>query len=527
MTKKVIYSAFSDERRSIIDHLSKKRGWDPLMVIGQARDRQWVEGHYTNAWFYEDMQIRNAQFHYGPPLGQAVPVDLKIINALSKYEFFTLGQVEDTTGWNFSYKERKRYYYDLLTFLNTVIHRMKPDIYVAWTMPHIPFDYALYHLCKYYHIPVLFFNPTALFNYGESQYYHVNVSLEDQSDLFKDVYGLAGPYKLSPEIKQYLDFTRSKEGTVQPTIRYFYDHVEDMWNPSFWYKWTKLGWNLIKLLFKGKLFEKLTYASWKCNKLPFDSQRSKMNYLQHFLFFDRLRRNDKKLSKLYEKYCEKPDLGKKFIYFAAAKQPEAGVWNVYQDNFLILDILTASIPDDWFVYYKEHPCEFVPGGRGSLGRDVYYYDRLSRNKKVKIIPADTSTFTLIDAAQATATPSGTVGWEAVVRGKPVLLFGSVWYQGCKSILKIETYQDCVAAIEKIMNGYKPDQLDVDRFAAVVERMSYKNIIHGDFIYKKIRDCSDVEYEMGRMATALYETYERYYGVRQKDESMITVLNEKV
>ena len=35
------------------------------------------------------------------------------------------------------------------------------------------------------------------------------------------------------------------------------------------------------------------------------------------------------------------------------------------------------------------------------------------------------------------TAGGTAGWEAVVREKPCLLFGSLWYQDCPEVFKID------------------------------------------------------------------------------------------
>ena len=39
------------------------------------------------------------------------------------------------------------------------------------------------------------------------------------------------------------------------------------------------------------------------------------------------------------------------------------------------------------------------------------------------------------------TAGGTAGWEAVVREKPCLLFGSLWYQDCPEVFKIESMDD--------------------------------------------------------------------------------------
>lgn len=509
MKKNIIYSGFSDKREFVIDSLFKRYGWVPVFILGPERMREWVKENYKSAVFYELMHLRNAQFDYSSIGKTAMPIDGKIIGALSKYESFCLTLMEDTTGWNFSSKERSRYYYDLLKFCNTIIRHLRPDIFVSWTMPHTVVDYALYQLCKYYGISILFINPAPLFNHGENKYHHINISLEEQSRVFRNIYDSDKTYELSDEIKQYFNSVRSKKGMEPPYITYFYNNPSKHWNPGFWSKGMKECGRLMKLFFAGRLLQKIDVA-WKCNQLPFESMKSKMNSLQFILFKERIRWNDKKLKKIYSSFITKPDFNKKYIYYAAAVQPEAGIWSVYEDQFLILEILSASIPDDWVIYYKEHPGIFGEGNKASLARNQHYYKKIAMFKNVHMISSEVDTFMLIDSSQAVATPAGTVGWESIVRGIPALIFGHAWYQDCNSIFRIETHQDCIDAIEKIRKGYKPDQLDIEQFAAAVEQVSERNIIHGDFVNDQIKSCSDPRYEMERIAKFLYEAYDRHY-----------------
>ena len=504
--KRIIYSGFSNEYRFVIDYLSRESGWEPVLIHGPERIREWAKINYAKAVYFEGMRLRSAQFDYSLLGGAPVPVDAKIISALAKYEAFACSLMEDTTGWNFSFDERRRYYLELLKFCNTIIQHLKPDIFVSWTMPHAIVEYVLYQMCNYYNIPVLYINPSPLFNHQKNAYYHINISLEDQSEIFKDVYDSNKDYELGRDVREYFKFARSKEVTMPPTASHFFNNIRQYWNPGFWNNLVQL----VKMSFKGQLFEKLAYASWKDNHHPFDSFKCRMNFFQYTLFLERLRLDDALVGRIYSKLVTPADLNRKYVYFAAPKQPEAGIWTVYQDQLLILDLLSSSIPDDWIIYYKEHPGQFIPGGKGSLARNEHFYEKISMYKNVRMIPLESSTFDLIDSAQAVVTPSGTVGWEAVVRGRPVMIFGSAWYQGCKSIMRIETREDCLRAIERIKNGYKPDQVDIERFAAAVERLSKKNILHGDFVYEKIKACPDPKMEMERIAQAIEEAHERHF-----------------
>jgi len=267
---------------------------------------------------------------------------------------------------------------------------------------------------------------------------------------------------------------------------------------------------LLQLLRKHPNIFAKTGSHWKSSKHPVESSKSEMNYLQDFLFNQRLRRNNIKMESVYNSFTTTPDLTEKYIYFAPNYQPEANVTppaGVYSSFTLIVDILAASIPDDWIIYYKEHPSTFMPEIQGSLARDRNYYDRLNSYKNVRIIPYDFNTFKLIDNSQAVATPTGTVGWEAAVRGKPVLVFGQVWYVGCDSIFLIETFEDCRDAIKKIIAGYIPDPKDIELYASAVEAVAEKDLLIRDFP-QRLKNCSNPDYELQRVAKELYKAYHR-------------------
>ena len=50
-----------------------------------------------------------------------------------------------------------RYTKKMLNYWNSIIIDKEPDLFVSYTVPHMPEDYALYLLCKYhYKIPTIF-----------------------------------------------------------------------------------------------------------------------------------------------------------------------------------------------------------------------------------------------------------------------------------------------------------------------------------------------------------------------------------
>jgi hypothetical protein len=62
---------------------------------------------------------------------------------------------------------------------------------------------------------------------------------------------------------------------------------------------------------------------------------------------------------------------------------------------------------------------------------------------------DIDTFELIDRCQAVATLTGSVGFQSLLRSKPVLAFGVASYKDHPACYSIESYDDLVSAFVAI------------------------------------------------------------------------------
>ncbi|MBI4309490.1 MAG: hypothetical protein HY591_04075, partial [Candidatus Omnitrophica bacterium] len=201
MKKRVVYFGFDDKHQKIIDYLYRRHGWEPVFFCCPEKMRTYAKERYPGAVFQDEMEIRRACFDYSR-IAPPVPVDAKIIEALSKYESNCLNLLEDTTGWNFSFAERLQYYYDLLKYWNTLIHRLKPDLFLETMWPHTVTSYTLYLLCKhFYSIDVLFVDPMPLLN---GHFHVIGNSLEDLSTPFRQSYESDVAFEMGPAGREYL-----------------------------------------------------------------------------------------------------------------------------------------------------------------------------------------------------------------------------------------------------------------------------------------------------------------------------------
>src|SRR5690606_37726515 len=87
-----------------------------------------------------------------------------------------------------------------------------------------------------------------------------------------------------------------------------------------------------------------------------------------------------------------------------------------------------------------------------------YYTSLKRIPKVELMGHRSDPFKLIDSAACVATLTGTMGFEAVLRGKPCLVFGDAAYVGCEGVFRINSFQDLEDAFKALFK----DHFVVDR-----------------------------------------------------------------
>jgi hypothetical protein len=145
--------------------------------------------------------------------------------------------------------------------------------------------------------------------------------------------------------------------------------------------------------------------------------------------------------------------GKKYVLVCFSFQPELTtnpLGGIFMHQWLMANLVAHSVPEDCEVWIKEHPGQFVSLGGTSSYRNKFYYDLIRRLPRVRMVPLHADQFELIDNSIAIATTTGTVGFEALARGKPALIFGDVWYERCIGAWRIHNLNDCRIALANIL-----------------------------------------------------------------------------
>jgi len=175
---------------------------------------------------------------------------------------------------------------------------------------------------------------------------------------------------------------------------------------------------------------------------------------------------------VYESMQTEVDFNKKYVYVPLHLQPENStnpLGGIFDDQILMVRTIAAALPPGWLIYVKESPMQWL-FPQGNFGRYDGYYQALCAIPSVRLVSIHTSTFKLIAGAQTIATLCSTAGFEALIRLKPVLVFGFAWYADCDGVLRVDDVLSCQKAFESILIGYKPNEDKVFAFLYALDQI---------------------------------------------------------
>ena len=152
---------------------------------------------------------------------------------------------------------------------------------------------------------------------------------------------------------------------------------------------------------------------------------------------------------------------------------------MFVDQILMIEILSAALPDGWIIYVKEHPTQWLAFGLNYTdSRYLGYYKKIAKIKNVSLIPVETDTYALINKSQAVATVTGTAAWEGILRLKPGIIFGYPWYRDCPGIFRVDSVESCRQSLNKIINNFSFDQGQIINYLKSFDDATIHGYIEG-------------------------------------------------
>lgn len=411
---------------TVINIANHQKQWPNL----DAKEHLWIPAEPQRAGQYQ-----------GVSWPELTPLDEELIEAMRPCEAVFFMMIERYARYReISYVDRRQQYFDHLRYWHHILTTKRIDLLLMNTEPHQCYDWVLYHLCKLKGIPIWYIERC----YIVDAFYLVRNLEESAVELQKKVTELQEQYRdpsvtipLSPRYEDY--FRSHTQENADPW--YMYRRSEHMKKKSFILKWS------------GKAMEMMWH---KPNRL--------LSSMISPEFWHRKLRQHRTMV-LYDRLAQEPDLSKPFLYVPLHLQPEATTCpmsGAYMDQERLVQLLAWHLPADVRLYVKEHPAQ------EELCRSEAFYRHLQELPSVTLVPRDFDTFALTDHALAVATGTGTAGFEALFRGKPVLMFGHRFYQYAPGVYRIHSNADCTTALTNIMKGEKPSERDARLFLKAIE-----------------------------------------------------------
>ncbi|MEM7215451.1 MAG: hypothetical protein AAF423_07910 [Pseudomonadota bacterium] len=189
----------------------------------------------------------------------------------------------------------------------------------------------------------------------------------------------------------------------------------------------------------------------------FTPETRRRNFQRNLGRWQRAVEDERYLSKASRFFKDKPG-NEPYVYFPLHLQPEMTtdiLGGIFADQALALEKLRLLMPDQIAIYIKENPKQ-----TGRLRSDTFM-ERLSSLKNVKLLSHEVPSFPLSENAKAVATITGTVGWEAVRMGKPVIVFGNTFWNQLPGAFKytddlswnaIDSFSFDAKSLGKSVNG---------------------------------------------------------------------------
>ncbi|MDP6576009.1 MAG: hypothetical protein QF755_06005 [Candidatus Peribacteraceae bacterium] len=422
-SKRAIILRFTNESaHAAIEQLMEQIPFEFSASIGDKKCEYSKVSSENQPWF-NSSDIRGGHYE-GLDLNQLLPLDEELIDAMRPTEAVFMNLVTRLEyAREFTYDERKRMYYLHLRLWNDFIEKNKINVAIFGIMPHEIPDYVIYGLCKIKKIPTLILHST---------------TLEDCAFLVEDW------EESAVQVKDRYQELQSQEAQV--TLgEYFENYYQGQVNPQGKKPITFKRPNAVQRAVKGGFIRSIptlfSFKAWarRISKLKTELYR-------------------KKLARIYDGFAVEPDYSQKYIYVPLHFQPECSTCpmaGAYDDQKLMVQMLSSCAPEGVMLYVKEHPRQRA---KGIAYRNEAYYQDLAKLKNVRFVKIDTGSFELREHCSAVVTGTGTAGFEALFREKPVMMFGHRFYQYAPGVFQIRTKEDCKNAMSAIFEGGEKPEL---------------------------------------------------------------------
>jgi hypothetical protein len=177
---------------------------------------------------------------------------------------------------------------------------------------------------------------------------------------------------------------------------------------------------------------------------------------------------DRLINDYYSRTGKYDDVSKldleKCLLFPLHYEPEATLYYFspeFSEQIYVVQQILKFLPLDCCLLVKEHPNQ-----QGRLLTNEY--QRLkNRNSNVYFVKSEEDTYNLVKSSKAVITITGSTGWEALILGKPVFVFGNVYYDKHPSVMKLEKYANIASWFKTGLKKAAKTELSIEYLAKIL------------------------------------------------------------
>jgi len=394
-----------------------------------------------------------------------------------EYLFYSILSRYDFNSRSFTYDQRVTHLRTLISECISIINRFKKlDLLIFYDYPHHADSFVLYHLAKFLNIKIKIISYLYIM-----KDYRIVIDKTYENRFEEYLVEKSNKYEGYFPKREILDkITNYKNAAehIKPeyiTYKKIFSFVD---SNSIFYLLLKDFYRS----FRRGIFSRSNYVIKYSNKKIFHNLIPPIEIFSVFLVFLG-RMKIKELKRNYNKICQKPDLNENYIFFCPNVQPEASTLPL-AENFVdyrnILDLLIKFKPTNYKIFYKEHPLTFNLQKEAYLCKHTNFYLDLE-NKGIIFIKSNYDVYKLIKHSKFVLTATGSVGPEALIRGKLVLNFGISWWRNFKNVTNIQKESDLKEFFKLLEAGdtkFSPSNIESDILK------TYKKSISFPFFYEE-------------------------------------------
>jgi hypothetical protein len=465
----------------LITLLNKRYGWQPKIWLTDYNSDSQIKRVFPEVKTLPYVKSVKGFSIYSESLLNRVQLDddlLQYMQSFRSIAFFMMNRNDSEAS--FSIEQKSAFFSRLIRIWIKTLELTQVEVIMFEEEPHQTSDYVLYLVCQYKRIQTIMFRRVffqdriyAVKNFTDTPGNDQAKSPKYDEEVSDEI--------MSPFLQDHFNAISSK----------YYHKVQalSLWNvEEYSNKKTENILNIIQDFKKRYSF----LIDILLNRYENDQKEKKSEIYRSNMSYFHLRRNMKKARLknhiLREYYCSKtiepPNIEREpYVYFPLHYQPErttCPLGGKFVQQEIVIEYLLKSLPAEWKIYVKEHPRQYSNSNTkySNSGRSRNYYDKIIGNDRVRLLPFESNSFKLIDESICVATVTGTVGWEAIIRGKYVMVFGYPWYLGCEGIFETRSPNEIEKALITINSGKKPNIEKVKHFATNVENNTVVGAVGG-------------------------------------------------